>query len=231
MPAGGSATSAEDYLPDVLELDALREAAQRCEGCRLHEDATQTVFGEGASGARLVLVGEQPGDEEDREGEPFVGPAGRELDAGLEAAGIDRDELYITNVVKHFKFTLRGRRRLHQTPDQEEIDACLPWLNAELSVLHPELVVCLGASAAKALITPDIRVTKDAGVVYGGVDGLRLTAVVHPSSILRTPDEHRGRAREAFRDDLTRIAEWLRDGVPEPQREVAPSRDERLGTL
>jgi uracil-DNA glycosylase len=226
--AGGSATSARAFLPDELDLASLREAAQGCEGCHLHEDATQTVFGEGAPDARLVLVGEQPGDQEDREGEPFVGPAGRELDGALEQAGIDRDDLYITNVVKHFKFTLRGRRRLHQTPDQEEVAACLPWLEAELEVLRPELVVCLGASAAKALIAPDVRVTKDAGKVFGGPAGLRFTAVTHPSAILRAPDERRDDARRAFREDVDRIAGWLADGVPEPQAELAPSREEQL---
>jgi uracil-DNA glycosylase len=219
--------SAADHLPVERSLDALREAAAACRGCHLHEDATQTVFGDGAEDARLILVGEQPGDEEDREGEPFVGPAGRELDRGLERAGIPRDEVYITNVVKHFKFEPRGRRRLHQTPDDEEISACLPWLHAELEAVTPDLVVCLGATAAKALIHPDVRVTKDRGRIYAGPDEVQLTPTVHPSSILRTPDDYREAAREAFHEDLARIAAWLAEGFEEVQ--VAEVPREQLG--
>lgn len=219
--------SAADHLPAERSLDALREAAATCRGCHLHEDATQTVFGDGAEDARLLLVGEQPGDEEDREGEPFVGPAGRELGRGLERADIPRDDVYITNVVKHFKFAPRGRRRLHQTPDDEEISACLPWLHAELEAVHPELVVCLGATAAKALINPDVRVTKDRGQIYTGPGGVRLTPTVHPSSILRTPDEYREGAREAFHEDLARIATWLDEGIEEAPVSEVPR--EQLG--
>lgn len=214
--------TAADHLPEERDLDALQEAAATCRGCHLYEDATQTVFGDGAPDAALILVGEQPGDAEDREGEPFVGPAGRELDRGLERAAIPRDEVYITNVVKHFKFEPKGRRRLHQTPDDEEIAACLPWLHAELETLEPQLVVCLGATAAKALIHPGVRVTKDRGRIYTDParDSVRLTPTVHPSSILRTPDEYRESAREAFHEDLRRIAGWLDDGYDDAEHVV-----------
>ncbi len=207
--------TAAAFLPDDLTVPSLRDAAQSCEGCHLYEDATQTVFGEGDPQADLVIVGEQPGDEEDKEGEPFVGPAGRELDAALEQAGLDRDSVWITNVVKHFKFTTKGRRRLHETPDEEEISACLPWLEAELSVVEPRLVVALGASAAKALINPSVRVTKDRGQLFPGPNGIRITPTVHPASVLRMPDRYRADARDEFRRDIERIAGWMRDGLPD----------------
>src|ERR687896_675424 len=154
---------ATPFLPDKRTLSALREAAANCRGCHLWRGATQTVFGEGLKGARVMLVGEQPGDKEDRAGRPFVGPAGRELDRGLEAAGIARDEAYVTNVVKHFKFEERGRRRIHQTPKRFEIDACKPWLAAELETVEPEALVLLGATAAKALLGSSFRVTRHRG--------------------------------------------------------------------
>lgn len=226
----GRTQTAADYLPDELSLDALRDAASGCEGCHLHEDATQTVFGEGDPNADLVIIGEQPGDEEDKEGEPFVGPAGRELAGALEDAGLERDSVWITNVVKHFKFTTRGRRRLHETPDEEEISACLPWLEAELTVVEPELVVCLGASAAKAIINPSVRVTKDRGQLYPGPNGIRVTPTVHPASILRVPDQYRARTREEFRADIQRIADWLRDGLPDAA-EDEDTRAEQLDLL
>src|SRR3954465_9281084 len=153
--------SALDLVPARPTLPKLREAAADCRACPLWESATQTVFGEGRSSARLMLVGEQPGDREDREGEPFVGPAGRVLDEALQSAGIARQEAYVTNVVKHFKWRPAGKRRLHQTPRANEIEACRPWLEAELAVVKPEALVCLGAIAAKALLGTKVKVTKD----------------------------------------------------------------------
>ncbi len=156
--------SAEEFVPDTRSLKALREAADGCRGCPLWAPATQTVFGEGLKRSRAMLVGETPGDREDREGHPFVGPAGRELDKALEKAGIVRDDVYVTNVVKHFKFEERGKRRIHQTPKKSEIDACLPWLRAELEAVEPELLVLLGATAGKALMGPQFRITRERGV-------------------------------------------------------------------
>src|ERR671915_677967 len=154
---------ATPFLPEKRTLSALREAAAGCRGCHLWRGATQTVFGEGRKSSRVMLVGEQPGDKEDRAGEPFVGPAGRELDRGLEAAGIERADAYVTNVVKHFKFEERGKRRIHKTPKRFEIDACGPWLEEELRVVRPEALVLLGATAAKALLGSSFRVTQHRG--------------------------------------------------------------------
>jgi uracil-DNA glycosylase family protein len=191
-------------------MKALREAADSCRGCHLWRGATQTVFGEGRKASRLMLVGEQPGDREDRMGKPFVGPASRELDRGLEAAGIDRSEAYLTNVVKHFKFEERGRRRIHQTPKRFEIDACMPWLDAELEVVKPEALVLLGATAAKALIGSSFRVTRHRGELLDSGLAPVVAATVHPSSILRQPDEEsRVREREAFAADLKVVARAL----------------------
>jgi len=174
-------------------LDALRAEARGCRACPLWQRATQTVFGAGAVHARLFLIGEQPGDEEDRQGLPFVGPAGRILGQALEAAGIDRGETYVTNAVKHFKWKPlgaegRGKRRLHQKPNGAEIRACHPWLQAELAAVRPEVIVCLGATAAQALLGNDFRVTKQRGVPIAPASGARVVATVHPSSILRAPD-------------------------------------------
>src|SRR5262245_52246508 len=157
--------SAGDYLPERLELASLREAATHCQGCDLWRTATQTVFGEGAQRSELMLVGEQPGDREDREGRPFVGPAGRLLDDALEEAGIDRTRAYLTNVVKHFKWQARGKRRIHAKPAWSEIAACRPWLDAELTVVQPHVLVCLGATAAQALLGRTFRVTRERGRV------------------------------------------------------------------
>jgi uracil-DNA glycosylase len=205
--------SAQPYVPDDADLDGLRAAAQGCEGCDLHRDATRTVFGAGPGSAKVVLVGEQPGDKEDLAGEPFVGPAGKLLDRGLDEAGIDRREVYVTNAVKHFKFTLdsRGRRRIHQTPTRTEVVACRPWLLAELATVRPELVVCLGATAAKALLGPSFRLTQHRGEVLdpppdAGVDA-QLTATVHPSAVLRAPD--REAAYAGFLADLKAAAAVL----------------------
>ncbi len=201
---------ATPFLPERSSLKALREASAGCRGCHLWRPATQTVFGEGRKGARVMLVGEQPGDKEDRAGEPFVGPAGRELDRGLEAAGIDRSEAYVTNVVKHFKFEERGRRRIHQTPKRFEIDACRPWLDEELKVVKPEAVVLLGATAAKALLGSSFRVTQHRGELLDSEIAPILTATIHPSAILRGPDEQtRAEEREAFAEDLRVVAKAL----------------------
>jgi DNA polymerase len=202
---------ATPFLPDKHTLPALREAAAGCRGCHLWRGATQTVFGEGMKKAMIMLVGEQPGDKEDQAGEPFVGPAGRELDKGLEAAGIARDEAYVTNVVKHFKFEERGKRRIHQTPKKFEIDACRPWLEEELRVVSPDAVVPLGATAAKALLGSSFRVTKQRGQVIEDT-GLApiVVATIHPSAILRQrTDEERIAEREAFAADLAVVAQAL----------------------
>jgi uracil-DNA glycosylase len=201
---------ATPFLPERSSLKALREASAGCRGCHLWRGATQTVFGEGRKGSRVMLVGEQPGDKEDRAGEPFVGPAGRELDRGLEAAGIDRAEAYVTNVVKHFKFEERGRRRIHQTPKRFEIDACRPWLDEELKVVKPEALVLLGATAAKALLGSSFRVTQHRGELLDCELAPIVTATIHPSAILRGPDEaSRAEEREAFAEDLRVVAQAL----------------------
>jgi DNA polymerase len=201
---------ATPYLPERLSLKALREAAAGCRGCHLWRPATQTVFGEGRKSSRLMLVGEQPGDKEDLAGKPFVGPASRELDRGLEAAGIDRADAYLTNVVKHFSFEERGRRRIHQTPKRFEVDACRPWLDAELEVVKPEALVLLGAIAAKALLGGSFKVTQHRGELLDSDLAPIVCATVHPSSILRQPDEARRVAeREAFAEDLRVVAKTL----------------------
>jgi DNA polymerase len=202
---------ATPFLPDRRTLGALRVAAAACRGCHLWRGATQTVFGEGLKRSPVMLVGEQPGDREDRAGEPFVGPAGRELDRGLEAAGIDRREAYVTNVVKHFAFEERGRRRLHRTPKRFEVEACRPWLEAELDAVRPEVLVLLGATAGKALLGSSFRVTKVRGQAIDSDLAPLLTATIHPSAILRAPDdETREQEREAFARDLGIVAEALR---------------------
>jgi DNA polymerase len=181
--------TAAAFVPATKDLRKLARAAADCEGCPLYQDATQTVFGAGPKAARLVLVGEQPGDQEDRAGEPFVGPAGRLLDSALEEAGIDRSTTYVTNAVKHFKFRPAGKRRIHATPDTFEVAACTPWLLAELSLISPEVVVLLGATAAKALLGPSFKVTKSRGVLMPSPDGDgQLLATLHPSAVLRAPD-------------------------------------------
>jgi uracil-DNA glycosylase len=201
---------ATPFLPERRTLSALREAAADCRGCHLWRGATQTVFGEGLKRARVVLVGEQPGDKEDRAGKPFVGPAGRELDRGLEAAGIDRADAYVTNVVKHFKFEERGRRRIHQTPKRFEIEACRPWLEEELAVVKPEALVLLGATAAKALLGSSFRVTQHRGELLDSELAPLVSATIHPSAILRSRDEaERAAEREAFAEDLRVVAEAL----------------------
>jgi DNA polymerase len=194
---------ATPFLPERTSLKALREASEACRGCHLWRPATQTVFGEGSPGARLMLVGEQPGDREDRDGRPFVGPAGRELDRALDEAGIERGDAYVTNVVKHFKFEERGKRRIHQTPKRFEIDACRPWLEAELHAVGPEALVLLGATAAKALLGGSFRVTRHRGELLESDLAPIVSATIHPSAILRAPDDTGRQAeRRALAADL-----------------------------
>ena len=202
---------AEQLIPPKPSLKRLREAAATCRACPLWRTGTQTVFGKGSPRARLMLVGEQPGDREDRAGEPFVGPAGEVLSKALTEAGIDRSEAYVTNVVKHFKWTQgRGKRRLHQRPNTEEVGACRPWLESELDVVRPEVLVCLGATAAKALLGSKVRVTKDRGRFLESDIAPAVSVTVHPSSILRIDDdEERRAARAELVADLAKIAKRL----------------------
>ena len=201
---------AEQYLPDNHTLDALRDAAAGCRGCDLWEAATQTVFGDGAARARLMLVGEQPGDREDIEGKPFVGPAGRILDEGLEAAGVPRSAVYLTNAVKHFRWVRRGKRRLHEKPNSGQVRACRPWLDAEVEAVRPRLLVLLGATAAQSVLGPTFRVTQHRGKVISTPLGVPAVATVHPSSILRAPDDaSREEAMAAFVADLRSVAQAL----------------------
>lgn len=202
--------SARPFLPKTLTLESLRRAAQKCQGCALYKNATQTVFGDGDAHARVLLVGEQPGNEEDLDGHPFVGPAGRVLDEGLAAAGIERAATYVTNIVKHFKWEQRGKRRIHSKPNLREIDACLPWLEQEIAVLRPELIVCLGATAAQALLGSAFRVTRERGRPIPSALAPHVIATVHPSSILRQrTSEDRQREMEAFIADLKVAAELI----------------------
>ena len=204
-------TTAAPLIPANPTLEKLRQAARTCRACNLWERATQTVFGEGAEKARVMLVGEQPGDREDLAGRPFVGPAGWLLDKALERAGIAREEVYVSNVVKHFNWEPRGKRRIHKKPNQLQIAACLPWLEAELAVVQPEVVVCLGATAAQTLLGKHFRVTQQRGQMLPSLLAGWVTATVHPSSILRAPDEEsRHRETELFVADLKRVAEVLR---------------------
>jgi DNA polymerase len=197
--AGEPPFDATPFLPERRSLSALRDAAGGCRGCDLWKPATQTVFGEGPADATYVLVGEVPGDREDREGRPFVGPAGRELDDALEAAGIDRAEAYVTNAVKHFRFEERGKRRIHQKPDAKQIKACRPWLLAELDLLHAEALVILGATAAKSLLGNAFRLMAERGRPLESDLAPVVIATIHPSSILRGRD---GESRQAQRDLL-----------------------------
>jgi uracil-DNA glycosylase family protein len=202
--------TAAPLVPDRPSLPKLRAAAAGCKACPLWKTGTQTVFGEGSARAEVMLVGEQPGDREDREGRPFVGPAGRLLDEALEEAGIDRSLAYVTNAVKHFKWTARGKRRIHQKPNWSEIAACRPWLDAELAVVKPRVLVCLGATAAQALLGRDFRVTQRRGELVETDLAPVATATVHPSSILRAQDAESRRAEyAAFVEDLRLVARQL----------------------
>src|SRR5436189_2299680 len=207
MTRATATRSAADFLPERLTLPALREAAAGCRGCQLWEVGTQTVFGEGAHAAEAMFVGEQPGDQEDRAGKPFVGPAGRLFDEALEAAGIDRDTVYVTNAVKHFKWQARGKRRIHQKPNWTEMTACRPWLEAELATVSPRVLVLLGATAAQSLLGRQFRVTQSRGKLLDSELADAVTATVHPSSILRGPPEERERGFAAFVDDLRVVAQ------------------------
>jgi uracil-DNA glycosylase family protein len=205
-----AAVSALQFLPAEISLPSLREAAQRCRGCPLYQSATQAVFGEGSVAARVVLVGEQPGNDEDLAGRPFVGSAGRVLDQALSDAGIDRSEAYVTNVVKHFKWTAQGKRRLHKKPGAREIAACLPWLEKELELIKPEVLVCLGATAAQALLGSDFKVSVQSGQVVATNLARHAVATLHPSAVLRQPTpEDRHRAMERLTLDLGVVARLL----------------------
>jgi len=189
--------------PDTSSLKAIREAADHCTAGHLHERATQTVFGEGPKRAAMMLIGEQPGDYEDVAGKPFVGPAGKIMDRALEDAGIDRSQVYVTNAVKHFKWESRGKRRIHQKPNSREIAACRPWMEAELRIVKPNLVVAMGATAAQTIFGPGFRVTRERGKVLSSKLAPRVLATVHPSSLLRQPDEEsREREYKHFVSDL-----------------------------
>jgi uracil-DNA glycosylase len=213
-PRTRAPSPAHDLIPDDPDLEKLRRAAAGCKACDLWRDATQTVFGEGAADAAVMLVGEVPGDGEDKAGQPFVGPAGRLLDRALEEAGIDRGQAYVTNVVKHFKFERRGKTRLHKKPNAAEIHACRPWLDAELAVVRPEVLVCLGATAAQALLGAGFRVSQQRGQWVPSPLAPLVTATLHPSSILRAPDdEARKQAYKGFVADLARVADALERGV------------------
>ena len=205
---------AAKYVPQGATLPQLREAAQKCKGCELYRHATQAVLGEGPRRARILMVGEQPGDKEDLAGKPFVGPAGALLDRALADAGIDRSDVYITNAVKHFKFEERGKRRIHKKPSETEVVACRPWLDAELDCVRPEIVVCLGATAAHALIGKEHRVLKDRGRFFANPVAGSVTATVHPSAILRAPDaEQRRTAYDDFVKDLKAVRQKLQSAA------------------
>jgi len=211
LPGTSACVSAAAYLPDSLSLKALREAVQACRGCPLYANATQAVLGEGARGSEVMMVGEQPGDQEDRQGRPFVGPAGKILDQALEEAGIDRTKTYVTNAVKHFKWQARGKRRIHQKPNWSELAACRPWLDAELEVVKPRVLVCLGATAAQALLGRDFRVTRQRGVPVDSPLAEYVLATIHPSAVLRQPDDQsRQEEMRGLVRDLRAVAGLLR---------------------
>ena len=200
-------SSAAEFLPDSRSLKTLEQAAQACRGCELYKDATQAVFGRGRRSAELMLVGEQPGDKEDLEGEPFVGPAGRLLDKALLEAGIDRSAAYVTNAVKHFKWKAKGKRRLHQTPRTGEVEACKPWLRAEVEAVHPQAVLAMGATAARSLFGPKVKVTKDRGRPLESPLAPLAAVTIHPSAILRLRDHDEREAEFAgFVADLEGVA-------------------------
>lgn len=210
MSADGSAA---DFLPRTRSLRALRAAAAECQGCPLWKDATQTVFGSGPRSADLMLVGEQPGDREDREGEPFVGPAGRVLAEALAEAGIDPEATYVTNAVKHFKWRPRGKRRLHQTPRAGEVEACRPWLEAEVEAVRPDAIVALGATAARSLFGPKVKVTKDRGRLLDSPLAPLAAVTVHPSAVLRVRERaQRHEALAGLAEDLAAVAAALKEG-------------------
>jgi DNA polymerase len=203
--------SAEPFVPKTTSLKVLRGAAQRCRGCDLYKRATQAVFGVGPAGARVMFVGEQPGDQEDKEGEPFVGPAGALLDKALAEAGIPRGEAYLTNAVKHFSWEPRGKRRIHKKPRTSEMKACRPWLEAEVRVVKPEVMVCLGAVAAQAVLGTQFKLMQNRGQILSSAVAERVVATIHPSAVLRAPDsDGRRAAYEMLVADLTVVAQALK---------------------
>ena len=211
MPSRKRASSAADLVPEQLSLPLLKDAAANCRACDLWKKGTQTVFGDGRTRARVMFVGEQPGNEEDLTGKPFVGPAGRLFDNALDEAGIDRKQTYVTNVVKHFKWEPRGKRRIHKKPNATEIAACRPWLDAEVALVKPKVIAALGATAAQALLGPQFRVTKERGKFLESTLAPYIMATVHPSSILRAPDdETRHLEYRRFVDDLKKLARVLK---------------------
>jgi uracil-DNA glycosylase family protein len=222
-----STGSAGDFMPPVPTLPLLRKAAAECRGCRLWTIGTQTVFGEGPDTARVLILGEQPGDSEDREGRPFVGPAGRLLDSALDAAGIDRDDVYVTNAVKHFNWEKREgtKRRIHKKPGDRELRACYPWLDAELALLRPHVIVCLGATAAQALLGKDFRVTQQRGRAIPTDRGATVFATVHPSAVLRAPPEAREGAERDFFADLRTVGQHLARSVERTAEESTGERE------
>jgi uracil-DNA glycosylase family protein len=201
--------TAEDFLPERRTLASLREAAAGCRGCSLYRNATQTVFGDGPASAEVVMVGEQPGDQEDRQGRPFVGPAGKILDRALGDAGIDRRKVFITNVVKHFKFERRGKRRIHRRPAAEEVRACAPWFRSELEVVKPKALVALGATAAQDLFGRSFRVTRERGKPLDSDLAPLVMATIHPSAILRADDADREEEYDRFVGDLRALARGM----------------------
>jgi DNA polymerase len=224
-----STGSAADFLPGSLALPVLKKAAQACHGCTLYCHATQVVFGQGPATAAVLFVGEQPGDQEDRAGKPFVGPSGRVLDEALEEVGIDRSTVYVTNAVKHFKFEQRGKRRVHARPNAAEVRACRPWLEAEIASVKPKVLVCLGATAAKALMGSAFRITQEHGKVFGDTEWApAVIATNHPSAILRMPDaEARDRARTTFVADLKAVRAQM-DRIPQEAPNANAARQRRL---
>lgn len=202
---------AAPFVPErATTLPVLQRAVQKCNGCNLYRDATQAVFGEGPAAARLMLIGEQPGNDEDLEGHPFVGPAGKLLHRAMTDAGIDRTQIYVSNAVKHFKFERRGKRRIHQRPSTSEVKACRPWLEAEVVIVHPEVILCLGATAAQSVLGPRYRLTEERGKFVPHAWARLVTATIHPSAILRVPDpERRKDEYRKFVGDLIAVREHL----------------------
>lgn len=203
--------SAADFLPAHLTLKALRESARSCKGCDLYKNATQTVFGEGPQKADVIFVGEQPGDQEDRQGRPFVGPAGRLLDKALAAARISREQIYVTNAVKHFKWIWRGKRRLHQKPVARQVMACKPWLEAEFEVLKPKIVVCMGTTAAQAVLGKTVLITRERGKFIESDSGLVTFITIHPSAIYRQRDRsEQEKEYDRFAEEMKLVSRKLR---------------------
>jgi uracil-DNA glycosylase len=210
-PAGGDGPPVPELIPEKPTIGTVRDVAKDCRACHLYKNATQTVFGEGPRKAEVMIVGEQPGDAEDLAGHPFVGPAGKLLDRALDEAGIDRCLVYVTNVVKHFKFEPRGKRRIHAKPNGAEIAACRPWLETEIALVKPRVLVCLGATAAQALLGKSFKVSQQRGTFVPSTLAPRVTATVHPSSILRAPDDDsRHLEMQRFVADLRRVAGELK---------------------